>query len=286
MSRRGPNEGSIYLRQDGRWAGGVHIGYHDGKRVRKHVLGHTRNEVADKLDILLQAHREQRPIPDQRQKLGPFLRRWLDDTARPALRASTYDSYDAILRLHLIPGLGRIPLAKLAPADVQSFLNVKLESGLSPRRVQYLHAVLRRALGMAERWGLVSRNVAKLVDPPRVPRHEIEPLTPEQARRLIEAAAEDRLRALWVTALGTGLRQGELLALRWEDVDLDGRKTLRPRGRGHRPACPSDAPAHGAAGGGLALAGHWTRLRYYYRHADRGGASHAVLRHRSRAGWL
>jgi integrase len=82
---------------------------------------------------------------------------------------------------------------------------------------------------MAERWGLVSRNVAKLVDPPRVPRHEIEPLTPEQARRLIEAAAEDRLRALWVTALATGLRQGELLALRWEDVDLDVRKTLRVR---------------------------------------------------------
>ena len=133
------------------------------------------------------------------------------------------------LRLHLIPGLGRIPLAKLAPADVQQFLNAKLDSGLSPRRVQYLHAVLRRALVMAERWGLVSRNVAKLVDPPRVPRHEIEPLTPEQARRLIEAAAEDRLRALWVTALATGLRQGELLALRWEDVDLDGRKTLRVR---------------------------------------------------------
>ncbi len=229
MSRRGPNEGSIHPRQDGRWAGSVHIGYHDGKRVRKHVLGHTRKEVAEKLEVLLKAHREQRPIPDQRQKLGPFLRSWLDDTARPTLRASTYGSYDDILRLHLIPGLGRIPLAKLAPAEVQSFLNAKLESGLSPRRVQYLHAVLRRALGMAERWGLVSRNVAKLVDPPRVPRHEIEPLTPEHARQLIEAAAEDRLRALWVTALATGLRQGELLALRWQDVDLEGRKTLRVR---------------------------------------------------------
>lgn len=177
MSRRGPHEGSIHLRQDGRWAGSVHIGYHDGRRVRKHVLGHTRKEVADKLDLLLRAHREQRPIPDQRQKLGPFLRRWLDDVARPTLRASTNDSYDGILRLHLIPGLGRIPLAKLAPAEVQAFLNTKLESGLSPRRVQYLHAVLRRALVTAERWGFVSRNVAKLVHPPRVPRHEIRPLS-------------------------------------------------------------------------------------------------------------
>jgi hypothetical protein len=71
MTRRGPGEGSIHLRQDGRWAGSVHIGYQDGKRVRKHVLGHTRKEVADKLDVLLQAHREQRPIPDQRLRVGP-----------------------------------------------------------------------------------------------------------------------------------------------------------------------------------------------------------------------
>jgi len=229
MTRRGPNEGSIYQRMDGRWEGAVHLGYRDGRRDRRFAIGHTRKEVGDKLAVLLKARDEQRPVPNQRDKLGPFLRSWLDDTARPTLRASTYSSYDDILRLHLIPGLGRIPLAKLTPADVQAFLNAKLESGLSPRRVQYLHAVLRRALGVAERWGLVSRNVAKLVDPPRVPRHEIEPLTPEQARRLIEAAAEDRLRALWVTALATGLRQGELLALRWEDVDLDGRKTLRVR---------------------------------------------------------
>lgn len=170
----------------------------------------------------LRAQRELRPIPDQRQKLGSFLRRWLDDVARPTLRAWTYDSYDDILRLHLEPGLGRIPLARLAPADVQWFLNTKLESGLSPRRVQYLHAVLRRALVTAERWGLVSRNVAKLVDPPRVPRHEIRPLTPAEARLLLDASADDRLRTLWLTALGTGLRQGELLALRREDVDLDG----------------------------------------------------------------
>ena len=63
MTRRGPNEGSIHQRKDGRWAGSVHIGYQDGKRVRKHVLGHTRKEVAEKLEVLLKARREQRPIP-------------------------------------------------------------------------------------------------------------------------------------------------------------------------------------------------------------------------------
>jgi integrase len=200
----------------------VHIGYEDGKRVRKHVMGRTRAEVKDKMAALMRAHEEKRPIPDQREKVGPFLRRWLDEVARPTLRASTYKSYDDLLVAHLIPGLGRIALAKLTPAEVQAFLNRKSASGLSPRRVQYIHAVLRRALVTAERWGMVTRNVAKLVEPPRVPRHEIAPLTPEQARRLIEAAEDDRHRALYVTALDTGLRQGELLGLRWEDVDLDG----------------------------------------------------------------
>jgi integrase len=228
VTRRGPNEGSIYERWDGRWAGSVHIGYEDGRRVRKHVMGHSRSEVKEKMDALMRAHEEKRPIPSQREKVGPFLRRWLDEVARPTLRVSTYDSYDDILVAHLIPGLGHLALAKLTPADVQAFLNRKSASGLSPRRVQYIHAVLRRALGTAERWGMVSRNVAKLVDPPRVPKHEIVPLTPEQARQLIDAAALDRYRALWITALGTGLRQGELLALRWEDLELDaGRLRVR-----------------------------------------------------------
>lgn len=115
-------------------------------------------------------------------------------------------------------------MAKLAAPDVQRFLNAKLASGLSARRVQYLHAVLRRALVTAERWGIASRNVSKLVDPPRVRRHEIRPLTPTQARQLIETAVSDRLQALYVVAVGTGMRQGELLALRWEDVDLEARR--------------------------------------------------------------
>ncbi|MGH2407135.1 MAG: tyrosine-type recombinase/integrase [Candidatus Limnocylindrales bacterium] len=233
MTRRGPNEGSIYQRKDGRWEGAVHMGYETNRRVRKFVIGRTRKEAGDKLAVLLKTRDAGRSIPNQRDKVGPFLRRWLDETAKPTLRASTYDSYDDIVRLHLIPGLGRIPLARLSPADVQGLLNAKLASGLSPRRVQYLHAVLRRALVIAERWGLVSRNVAKLVDPPRVPRHEIAPLTPEQARHLIDSAAHDRYRALYVIALGTGLRQGELLGLRWRDVDLEaGRLQVR-----HTLAC-------------------------------------------------
>ena len=227
MTRRGPGEGSIHERWDGRWAGSVQIGYMDGKRVRKHVMGHSRTEVKDKMAALMRAHEEKRPSPTSARRSGrslPLARRGRQaDPARLDLQQ---------LRRHPRgaphPGPREDRLAKLTPAEDETFLNRKLEGGLSPRRVQYIHAVLRRALVTAEKWGMVSRNVAKLVDPPRVPKHEITPLTPEQARQLIEASADDRHLALYVTALGTGLRQGELLGLRWEDVDLDaGRLRVR-----------------------------------------------------------
>jgi integrase len=103
------------------------------------------------------------------------------------------------------------------------FLNAKLAAGLSPRTLQYLRAVLRQALGQALKWGLVARNVAMLVDPPRVVRHEIQPLTPEQARAFLESVQEHRLRALFAVAFAVGLRQGEALGLQWANVDLDKR---------------------------------------------------------------
>jgi integrase len=216
-------------------------------------MGRTRKEVVDRLAIVMRAHDERRSSPNQREKLGPFLRRWLDEVARPTLRESTYASYNDILDGHLIPGLGRHAIEKLTPAEVQTYLNSKLAVGLSPRRVQYIHAVLRRALRTAERWGMVSRNVAKLVDPPRVPKHEITPLTPAQARQLIEAAANDRLRALWITALGTGLRQGELLALRWDDVDLDAG---RLRVRYTLPMWPAHSPYSSRRASGVGVRSH------------------------------
>ena len=224
MTRRGPNEGSIYQRQDGRWEGAVHMGYENGRRVRKFVIGRTRAEVAAKLGPILKARDERRPVPDQRVKLAPFLRQWLDEVAKPTVRYSTYQTYDDIVTRHLIPGLGRVPIAKLTPLDVQTLLNAKLAAGLSAKRVLHIRAVLRRALVTAERWGLVSRNVARMVDPPRVPHYEIRPITPDEAHKLLKTSVDDRLHALYATALATGLRQGELLGLLWEDVDLETRR--------------------------------------------------------------
>ena len=108
----------------------------------------------------------------------------------------------------------------MTPQSVQTLINRKLASGLSPRRVQYIHAVLRRALGQAEKWELVTRNVAKLVNAPRVEQPEIDPFTPYEAREFVQAIQGERLEALYLLAIATGLRQGELLGLSWTDIDL------------------------------------------------------------------
>ncbi|MGO9178720.1 MAG: tyrosine-type recombinase/integrase [Candidatus Limnocylindrales bacterium] len=152
--------------------------------------------------------------------LGAFLEDWLTDVVRLSVRPRTYVSYCYIVRLHLAPGLGHRPLAALSPADVQAFLNAKSAAGLSPRTVAYLRGVLRQALGHAERMDLVFRNAARLARPPRIPRRPVSPLTVEQARTFLLAIRGDRLEALYLVALGVGLRQGEILGLRWPDVDL------------------------------------------------------------------
>ncbi len=217
MGKRGNCEGSVYRRADGRWAASVSL--ETGKR--KTYYGKTRAEASKKLAEALRDQEHGLPLVGGRVALAAFLRRWLEDSARPALRPRTYESYAMIVERHLIPSLGHISLLKLTPDRVQAYMNEKRAEGLSARTVQYHHAVLRRALGQAERWGLVFRNVARLVSPPRVQRSEVRPLTPTEARVLLEAIKGDRLEALYSVALGLGLRQGEALGLTWSEVDLD-----------------------------------------------------------------
>jgi integrase len=171
-----------------------------------------------------------------------FLKRWLDDSAKPLLRARTFQSYREIVTLHLRPNWARWRLSKLSPQDVQAMLTRKQSAALSPRRVQMIRAVLRKALGQALKWGLVGRNVTTHVDPPRVRYAEIRPLTPEQACTLLMAAGGDRLEALYSVAIALGLREGEALGLKWESVDLEARTRLHHKYR-HTSACVQcDAP--------------------------------------------
>jgi integrase len=220
--RRGAGEGNIYQRADGRWEARLHLGYEAGRRRRKSFYGHTRREVQDQLTRALRDVQQGLPVAtDERQTVEQYLRRWLAEAVRPSVRPRTYTTYEMYARVHLIPELGSIPLVRLTPQHVQTLLNAKLRSGLAPRSVHHLRAILRRALNQAHRWGMVPRNVATLVDPPRVPRYEVRPMTPEQARVFLDAARGHRHEALYTVALAVGLRQGEALGLRWEDIDLD-----------------------------------------------------------------
>jgi integrase len=155
-------------------------------------------------------------------KVEDYLRRWLSDSVKDTVRATTFERYEQTCRLHIIPTLGRVKLKELTPAHVRGLYKEKLQD-LSPRSVRYVHVTLHKALKQAVHDGLIPRNVTEAVKPPQIRREEIRPLTPEQAKTLLETlrAEEDRLEALYVMALSTGLRQGELLGLKWDDVDLE-----------------------------------------------------------------
>jgi integrase len=220
--KRGNGEGSITRRKDGLYMARYTLETSTGAK-RKTIYAKTRTEAAQKLTEALA--NAQRGITADAGALtvGAFVERWLEDSVRGAVRQSTYRRDESLCRVHLVPGLGKTKLKTLNAADVQRFYRAKLDSGLSSATVHKLHVVLHKALKQAVRWGLPPRNVVDDVDAPNIQKHEVTPLTREEARRLLDTAKRDRLEALYVVAVQSGLRQGELLALRWEDVDLEAR---------------------------------------------------------------
>ena len=190
---------------------------------RATVYGTTRKDVAHQLTDLLKTRKDGLPIPVGTERVDAFLARWLDAT-KPTVRPRTWQRYEQYVRLHATPALGPVRITNLGPHHLQALYSERLEAGFSPQTVVHLHRMLHRALSQAVRWGLVARNVTELVDPPRVPRKEMRALSPDEARRLLHAAQGNRFEALYTIAVTTGMREGELLALRWHDVDLDGRK--------------------------------------------------------------
>jgi integrase len=154
--------------------------------------------------------------------VGDFLEDWLRAITF-SLRPRTFRRYCEYVRLHILPTLGEVRLITLDARQIQLLYSEKIAQGLSPMSVLHIHRVLRCALGQAERWGLVATNAAQQADAPRPERVEMTTLSPEEARRFLLAASADRLEALYVLAITTGMRQGELLGLRWHDIDLEQR---------------------------------------------------------------
>jgi hypothetical protein len=205
------------------------------------------------------------PIATDVQTVAGFLASWLG-TIRSTVRPRTHESYGHMVRLHVLPTLRQERLVRLSPQQVQALLDGKLAEGLSPRTVQYLHAIIRRALTQAVRCGMLPRNVAPVVEVPRVPRAEIQPMSPAQARTLLDHVRGDRLEALYTVALvrcelrlsnieravlaSAGRRQGP--SCRAED-GAEPPRDHNARTCGQRLARSQDAPAAGAVVGGVAV---------------------------------
>ena len=221
MSRRANGEGTIFRRKDGRWSAQLYMTTTTGRRKRMIVYGKTRAEVREKMTALHRDMDRGLRVPEEKWSVAGYLAHWLEHVVKPNKAPKTYQGYELVVRLHIVPVVGRKRIRDLGVADVRDLLARLEEKDMSPRGVQQVHAVLRNALQSAMRDEVVVRNVAKLVQV-KTPRYDVgRGLSVEQARALLAAASSDRLSALYVLAVYLGLRRGELLGLRWRDIDLD-----------------------------------------------------------------
>lgn len=227
MARRGYHEGTRGQRPDGRFFNAVRLG---GRR--KYFYGRTQAE-ADKQAREARRKFEQGLRADGGDRLlADYLADWLETVVRHK-RPNTYTNYEVAVRVHIAPRpasrpLGRLRLAQLQPEHIEAWLADRLDAGLRPTTVRRLHAVLRAALNRAVRADLIARNPAARAEPVHVDEEEVQPLSAEAARLVLAATRGRRDHALYAVALSSGLRIGELLGLRWRDVELEERQ-LRVR---------------------------------------------------------
>ncbi|QDP94966.1 site-specific integrase [Microlunatus elymi] len=237
MGRNPNNTWSIYLGADGDWHGRVSVGIRDdGSPDRRHVRGRSKEAVMDKVRELTKA-RDAGHVPKagRRWTVADWLTHWLELISRPNVRQRSYEAYRTAVNTHLIPALGKQRLDRLQPEHLERLYRRIVDGGASPGTAHQVHRTVRTALGEAVRRGYVSRNVATLAKAPRV---KVEPITPysiPEVKSILAEAGRSRNSARWAIALALGMRQGEVLGLRWEsDVDLDT-GTLRVRKSRQRP---------------------------------------------------
>jgi integrase len=214
--------GHIRERSPGRWA--IILDLHDdkGNRRRKwHSFKGTKREAQAECARLITEMKSGAYVEHNKQSLNEFLDRWEQDWAAHNLSPKTSERYSQLLAKHVRPHLGAKPIQLIRPADLNGLYAV-LHQRLAPRTVRAVHRVLHRVYGHAARWGTVKRNTIALVDTPKVPATEAAALQLTEIPKLLASLRGRPLYSIAFTALGTGLRRGELCALRWQDVDLDG----------------------------------------------------------------
>ncbi len=224
MAKRRPNGGgTITKRKDGRYQGAAYVTNTDGHRVRKFVYGSTYDEASEKLGKLQDQERNGVPVPSRSWNLGEWLTYWLEHIVKPDREHNTYVKYESKVRLYLLPHLSKKPLVRLTPAQLRTFMAaLKREEVPAATRFEVLR-VLRNALNRALREELLTRNVAELVDMPKVTKGEAKPWNAREAITFLRSARAHRLYAACVLVLVLGLRRSEVLGLRWQDIDFDQR---------------------------------------------------------------
>lgn len=224
---RGNGEGTIVKRKDGRWMANITVGFDEnGEQKRRSFYGKTREEAATKMTKALGELMSGTYIDPNRVSVGQWLDTWLEQYVKPSLRPKTFQSYEGACRLHLKPRIGGTALRTLQPAQVQRLVNDMVTAGKSARTAGLAQTVLHAALKQAVANGLVHRNAAEGARKPKGTARRIRVLTIEEQHSFVAAAADDRFGPMIVTLLGTGMRLGEAVALRWENVDLT-EKVLR-----------------------------------------------------------
>ena len=201
-----------------------------GKRqTRRVTVKGTKKNAEEELNRLLHEIGEGTFVDPSKQTVAEYLDQWLKDYARPNVAPKTAERWTEIVEKHLAEKWKALPLKNLKALHIQSYYTEALESGrrdgkggLSPRTVHHHHRVLFQALKQAVKWRIIPRNPVEDVDPPKVERKEIRALTPEEVETLTEYTRKTRLRMPSILALTTGMRRGEVFAIRWLDIDLDG----------------------------------------------------------------
>jgi integrase len=217
MSKRSKGEGTIFFsKSQGLWV--AEISLPDGKRKRKYSK--AQKTVREWLLAQREALRDGLLLEDDRVTVSEFVDRYMDQVAIHTLRPKTLESYESLVRIHIKPSIGFHRLSALSPAHLQKLYSDKLNSGLSKRTVQFIHSIIHKILDQAMKWGLVIRNVADLVDAPSPKRKAPNVWTAEQVKTFLNHVKGHRWYLIYVLAIYCGFREGEILGIHYDDIDL------------------------------------------------------------------